>query len=237
MPKKRNRLREVLYEKGLKQAQAADLCGVNRERFRKILGNRVEILGWELMKMAEVLEVEERELYEPDEIDVWTYEKSLEDTLQEDELLETVWSASLVAANEESLLWLRGGLLQKEHLVEGPGFAQIKLKEGRILLGRAVERIGASIEEKKAGRVVANQILSIVRKEHEEDRKLSRFQLDLSFSSSRNLLTAYVQSSAVKIGQPGARQVVAAGECVFLEDQDHIFLPNEKILRVEFSKK
>lgn len=233
MTKRENCVRDILKEKGIKQAVIADQCGIHRERFRKIVGNRVEILGWELMLIAQALDVEERQLYEPYEIDIRTLTTSLE---QDEEHLHnsTFWSIRLSAHDEESILWLRQGLQQQEYLEEGPGFAHVYLREGRILLGRAVEHIGTQPKDKKKTECITNnQLLSIRRKTHDEDKKLSRFQLDLSFSSEHPFLTAYVQSSAIRVYKRNAWHIIHMGECTVLQHNDIVLLPNRKQLRIE----
>lgn len=234
MPKRINRVREVLKGLGLKQAQAAELCGIDRERFRKILGNRVEILGWELMNIARALDTDANSLYEPDEVDIRTLQReTMAPRLSNTAAPKVLRRAYLVADDEESVYWLRQGLLQQEFLIEGPGVAKVALQRGRILLGRAVEQLGTTLDEKQPGMIVANQLLSIRRQEHDEDRKLSRFQLDLTFCGTRECLSVYVQSSAIKAELQGAWHIAMAGEGLLLSDQDRILLPNEKTLRLE----
>lgn len=234
--KRQNRLREVLEEKGLKQSQAADMCGIKRDRFRKIVGNHVEILGWELTKMAEVLEMEERNLYEPDQIDVQTLVE-LDDT-QDDEYHSTIgrWRMALAANDQDTILWLRGGLQQREYLDEGPGYARVFLVEGRILLGRAVDHLAVSPEERDTKRILANQVLSVIREGNEEDKKLSRFQLDITSSGDRGFISVYVQSNKIKVCEQGTWRIVPVGDCVYLQNKDLIQLPNRMILRVECSR-
>ena len=232
MAKKRNRLRDVLEEKGYKQSQVADLCGIKRDRFRKIVGNHVEIIGWELTTIADILECEERSLYEPDQIDVKTFTEH-EDDLAFDNLSVGRWQAALVAEDEESCFWLRQGYKQQENIDITPAYVRVGLNEGRILLGRAVEHIGSLPEDEENKGVLSNQIISVIRDGHDEDRKLSRFQLDLTFSGDRGLVALYVQSKKVAVILQGRRQELPKGTCVYLQNNDKIELPNKKTLRLE----
>jgi len=238
MAKKKNRLRDILEEFNLKQSQIADKCGIKRDRFRKIVGNHVEIIGWELTKIAEVLRLEERVLYEPDQIDVKTFVETEhpEDALHPGKIGR--WHAQLSAHDEDSIYWLRQGLKQLDWLIEGPGFAKVKLTEGRILFGRAVEYIGVSIEDedRDSSRIMANQMLSVIREGAEDDKKLSRFQFDITFSGDKGFLLVYVQSHKIKVREQGRWRMVQAGESVYLQNNDLVQLPNRKFLKVEMRR-
>jgi hypothetical protein len=236
MVKRNNRLRDILEEKQLKQSQAADMCGIKRDRFRKIVGNHVEILGWELTQMADALEIESRLLYEPDQIDVKTLVES--DDIDEDYSAGSIgrWRFSLAAADQDTILWLRQGLQQQEYLDEGPGYASISLLEGRILLGRAVEHIGVAPEERDPRKVVANQLISVIRENNDEDKKLSRFQLDITSSGDRPFIAVYVQSHKIRVREQGTWRILSVGDCIYLQHNDLIQLPNRMTLKIESSR-
>lgn len=233
---RKNRIRELVSLKGLKLSQVADLCGISRPRMRKLAGNHVELMAWEMLELSRVLELEVKSIYAREQIDIET----LAETRQDDEDGSNTigrWSAALVSNDEETMLWMRQGLLQPGEAQIEPGFVRIPLREGRCLLGRAVEHIGITYETGDHGAepsdIAANQLLSIIRDDFDDDLKLSRFQLDLTYTGDNGLVMMYVQGKRVKVKQKHLWKNVEKGECICLFHGDLIQLPNDKILRLE----